>query len=69
MVGKLCQTYGKQIDPDSDFYAFPSVEKLAENPVELESNLRRLGFGYRAKYIAQTAQQVRLLIRPLTKLS
>lgn len=37
-------------------YDFPSIQALAKDGVE--QKLRELGFGYRAKYIAQTAQQI-----------
>lgn len=36
---------------------FPSVAALAQDNVE--ERLRQLGFGYRAKYVAQTAYQIR----------
>lgn len=39
-----------------DYYDFPQPEKLAEKGVE--EKLRKLGFGYRAKYIHQTALTV-----------
>ncbi|KAF8763438.1 N-glycosylase/DNA lyase like protein [Argiope bruennichi] len=56
MVGKLCSNYGEkllQID-DQTFYTFPTIERLAADDVE--NKLRTLGFGYRAKYINQTAK-------------
>ncbi|XP_064616017.1 N-glycosylase/DNA lyase-like [Liolophura sinensis] len=58
MVERLCQTYGdKIIDVDGySFHAFPSVKPLASDDVEQE--LRALGFGYRAKYINQTAKHI-----------
>ncbi|CAL1268838.1 unnamed protein product [Larinioides sclopetarius] len=56
MVGKLCSNYGEkllQMD-DQTFYTFPTIDRLAADDVE--SKLRTLGFGYRAKYINQTAK-------------
>lgn len=41
---------------DEPFHDFPSPEALKGDDVE--SRLRALGFGYRAKYIAQTARAV-----------
>ncbi|GJJ73204.1 N-glycosylase/DNA lyase [Entomortierella parvispora] len=38
------------------FYGFPTLEALAQEGVE--EKLRGLGFGYRAKYIARTAQMI-----------
>ncbi|KAI9140743.1 DNA glycosylase [Paraphysoderma sedebokerense] len=60
MVHNLCKHYGTvagKLDLASGpqtFYNFPAVSALAGPGVEAE--LRDLGFGYRAKYIAQTAQ-------------
>ncbi len=56
MVEKLCIHYGPKV-AEIDGYAyhsFPTIEALAEDGVE--QKLRELGFGYRAKYISQTAQ-------------
>lgn len=39
-----------------DYYTFPTVERLAGDDVE--KILRDLGFGYRAKFIAESAKQV-----------
>lgn len=56
MVNNLCLHYGPYITTISGepFHDFPSPEALS-GP-EVESHLRSLGFGYRAKYIADTAQ-------------
>ncbi|SPN97025.1 related to N-glycosylase/DNA lyase [Cephalotrichum gorgonifer] len=56
MVHKLCFTYGPLIGHigDEAFHDFPGPEALIGDDVEAE--LRRLGFGYRAKYIAATAK-------------
>ncbi|KFY04665.1 hypothetical protein O988_00629 [Pseudogymnoascus sp. VKM F-3808] len=55
MVNNLCLSYGPLIGHvhDQSFHDFPSPEDLA-GP-EVESQLRKLGFGYRAKYLARTA--------------
>ncbi|GKT83628.1 N-glycosylase DNA lyase [Colletotrichum tofieldiae] len=55
MVHKLCTHYGPLIGHvgDEPFHDFPTPEALTGNSVE--AHLRELGFGYRAKYIAQTA--------------
>ncbi|KAJ5495532.1 N-glycosylase/DNA lyase [Penicillium diatomitis] len=58
MVEKLCLNYGEfvaKID-DRAYHDFPNAEALAGSDVE--SNLRSLGFGYRAKYIQRTAFMV-----------
>ena len=57
-VHKLCQHYGPLIGHvhDEPFHDFPSPEALTGPKVE--SHLRELGFGYRARYIAETARLV-----------
>jgi len=59
MVERLCQEWGDKVGSwgGVPYHAFPSLQSLAQPQVE--SRLRELGFGYRAKYIQQTA--VRLL--------
>ncbi|PZC78659.1 hypothetical protein B5X24_HaOG201958 [Helicoverpa armigera] len=58
MVEKLCTHYGEKICEyeGETYYAFPEVDKLAHNGVE--SELRNLGFGYRAKFIHKSASQI-----------
>ncbi|KAI2638028.1 DNA glycosylase [Xylaria nigripes] len=58
MVRKLCVHYGPLIGHigDEAFHDFPSPEALAGKKVE--AHLRELGFGYRAKYIVQTAMMI-----------
>ncbi|KAF9350861.1 8-oxoguanine glycosylase ogg1 [Mortierella sp. AD094] len=64
MATKLCQEYGFPITippeaPDElpkTFYGFPTMDALAQEGVE--ETLRTLGFGYRAKYIANTAKMI-----------
>ncbi|KAJ1331226.1 N-glycosylase/DNA lyase [Microdochium nivale] len=56
MVDKLCKYYGPYIANvgDEAFHDFPTPAALSGEKVE--SHLRELGFGYRAKYIADTAR-------------
>ncbi|CAI2175227.1 1498_t:CDS:2 [Funneliformis geosporum] len=56
MVEKLCRQYGEKICTlnGEDYFDFPTLEKLTSPNVVDE--LKKLGFGYRAKYIAQTAK-------------
>ncbi|KAM0819416.1 putative 8-oxoguanine DNA-glycosylase [Seiridium cardinale] len=58
MVHKLCNHYGPLIGHigDEPYHDFPTPEALAGKKVE--AHLRELGFGYRAKYIAQTARMI-----------
>lgn len=58
MVHKLCLHYGPYIGAIGDevFHDFPSPAALTAPGVE--AHLRELGFGYRARYIAQTAQNI-----------
>ena len=58
MVEKLCQNYGSQLltHEDVTYYAFPPIEALSDEKVE--SKLRTLGFGYRAKFIQQSAAKI-----------
>ncbi|PLN79311.1 DNA glycosylase [Aspergillus taichungensis] len=55
MVEKLCVHYGPLVAcvDGRAYHDFPGPEALAT--VGVESRLRELGFGYRAKYIYQTA--------------
>lgn len=54
MISKLCSHYGDLVGhvEGIPFYTFPHVDKM----MDIEDHLRELGFGYRAKYICQTAQ-------------
>ncbi|KAH9909174.1 N-glycosylase/DNA lyase [Xylariomycetidae sp. FL2044] len=56
MVQKLCIHYGPLIShvEGEPFHDFPRPEALSGK--EVESHLRKLGFGYRARYIAETAR-------------
>ncbi|KXT08631.1 hypothetical protein AC579_6566 [Pseudocercospora musae] len=58
MVHKLCASYGPllgYLDQEA-YHDFPEPKDLAQDGVE--AKLRSLGFGYRAKYIYQTACMV-----------
>ena len=58
MLSKLCQKLGPCVGhyKERDYFSFPSVESLAEDGCE--EVLRQLGFGYRAKYVHQTARMI-----------
>ena len=58
MVNKLCANYGQLINNvgGKPYYEFPTVSALSSDDVD--GNLRKLGFGYRAKFINQCAKQV-----------
>ncbi|XP_004928834.1 N-glycosylase/DNA lyase isoform X2 [Bombyx mori] len=58
MVEKLCTNYGEEIckHENTVHYSFPDIEKL-ECP-KVETQLRNLGFGYRAKFIQKSASQI-----------
>lgn len=59
LVEKICSNYGEKIcDHDGvTYYNFPNVETLAKE-LEVEAKLRKLGFGYRAKYIDKSAKEI-----------
>lgn len=58
LVDRLCVLYGQHIvDLDGEsYYNFPAVTKLATPGVE--NTLREKGFGYRAKFINKSAQEI-----------
>lgn len=58
MVHNLCKHYGPLIGHigEEAYHDFPTPEALAVPDVE--AHLMKLGFGYRAKYIAKTARMV-----------
>ncbi|KAH6630713.1 DNA glycosylase [Chaetomium sp. MPI-SDFR-AT-0129] len=58
MVQKLCTHYGPYIGTISGepFHDFPDAKALSG--VQVQTHLRELGFGYRAKYIVETADIV-----------
>ena len=55
MVDKLCKHYGRLVGHyrGEPYYDFPTPTALTGSKVE--QHLRELGFGYRAKYLHQTA--------------
>ncbi|CAM2116530.1 unnamed protein product [Caretta caretta] len=58
MIERLCRAFGRrlcQLDAEP-YHAFPSLQALAG--VDAERRLRALGFGYRAKFVSQSAQAV-----------
>lgn len=58
MVEKLCLFYGDKICELNgiEYHAFPTVKSLAQPGVE--QKLRTAGFGYRAGYIAKSANMI-----------
>ncbi|XP_049879687.1 N-glycosylase/DNA lyase [Pectinophora gossypiella] len=58
LVEKLCTHYGEVICEYEGitYHAFPEAEKLSQPQVE--SELRKLGFGYRAKFIQKSAAAI-----------
>lgn len=58
MCSNLCMHYGNKIGclDSLDFYSFPTSDELSNKASEAE--LRQLGFGYRAKYIVETAKKM-----------
>lgn len=63
----MCHLYGikfriiDESDKDTDdqeFYDFPSMEQLKNGLPKMEETLRNSGFGYRAKYIADTVEKL-----------
>ncbi|XP_077369976.1 N-glycosylase/DNA lyase [Festucalex cinctus] len=58
MVERLCEARGNllcRLDQTS-YYDFPSLSSLADSSVE--ACLRELGFGYRARFLQQSAKQI-----------
>lgn len=55
----MCKRFGKKIGilDDIEFHDFPSLDELLSQ--DIEPILRELGFGYRAKYIANTAKKIK----------
>lgn len=58
MIERMCQHFGEKITQldGIDYYSFPSIERLAGDDVE--QTLQELGFGYRARYVAESARQI-----------
>ncbi|KAJ3210703.1 8-oxoguanine glycosylase ogg1 [Dinochytrium kinnereticum] len=62
-IDKLCIRYGSIVGDfktsptaTTTFYSFPRLQALCDDGVE--KTLRDLGFGYRAKYISETARKI-----------
>ncbi|XP_067396736.1 N-glycosylase/DNA lyase [Emydura macquarii macquarii] len=58
MIEHLCQAFGRrlcQLDGEP-YHAFPTLQALAG--ADVECRLRELGFGYRARFVSQSAQAV-----------
>ncbi|XP_010588287.2 N-glycosylase/DNA lyase isoform X2 [Loxodonta africana] len=58
MVERLCQAFGPrliQLD-DVTYHGFPSLQALAGPKVE--AHLRKLGLGYRARYVSASARAI-----------
>lgn len=58
MCHNLCKNYGNRIGTldGIEFYSFPTSNELVN--FASEAQLRELGFGYRAKYIMETAKKM-----------
>lgn len=58
MVNKLCLHYGTPlgVHQGKEFHAFPGLKELSGDGVE--STLREMGFGYRARYVANAVQYI-----------
>ena len=58
LVEALCANFGEKVAKydGTTYYAFPTVKRLASKGVE--EKLRKLSFGYRAKYISGTAKAI-----------
>ncbi|KAJ3340776.1 8-oxoguanine glycosylase ogg1 [Gonapodya sp. JEL0774] len=63
-VNALCREYGSLVGLPSHlalnqppFHEFPTISQLA-SALDLEPRLRDLGFGYRAKYVAETCAKL-----------
>uniref|UniRef100_A0ABI7WXN3 DNA-(apurinic or apyrimidinic site) lyase n=1 Tax=Felis catus TaxID=9685 RepID=A0ABI7WXN3_FELCA len=58
MVERLCQAFGPQLIQLDDviYHGFPSLQALA-GP-EVEAQLRKLGLGYRARYVNASARAI-----------
>ncbi|XP_056130162.1 N-glycosylase/DNA lyase [Lampris incognitus] len=58
MVERLCQSLGTLLCclDQTSYYDFPSLSTLADSSVE--ACLRDLGFGYRARFLQQSAKQI-----------
>ncbi|XP_072454655.1 N-glycosylase/DNA lyase isoform X1 [Notamacropus eugenii] len=58
MVQRLCQHLGPPLGrlDGVSYHGFPSLQALAK--AEVESQLRELGFGYRARFVSESARTI-----------
>ncbi|XP_064422380.1 N-glycosylase/DNA lyase [Latimeria chalumnae] len=58
MIERLCQAFGRRLYTldSTECYSFPTLQALAADDVE--AKLRDLGFGYRAKFVSQSAKLI-----------
>lgn len=58
MVERLCHTLGPRLVTiqDTHYHDFPTLQALADSGIE--ACLRELGFGYRARFVQQSAQLI-----------
>ena len=64
-IGSLVRALGDRVGPGVQDFAFPAPDRIAAAG---EAELRRLGFGFRAKYIASAAEAAvsgQLALQPL----
>lgn len=55
MVEKMCSLYGDKIE-GTTYHAFPDIKTLVGG--KIEEDLKIAKFGYRAKFIQQTAEKI-----------
>ena len=55
-IERLCVRYGEKLKAgDTEYYSFPTPQQLSG---ATEEELRRLGMGYRARYIVETTRSI-----------
>ena len=59
MVANMCSSFGELIGKWNgvEYHSFPTIERLSQPDVE--AKLRKLSFGYRAKFIHQAAVHIK----------
>ena len=59
MIRRLCSAFGEAlVTAAGTFYDFPALPQLSQEPGKVEARLRELGFGYRARYVAQSCRRL-----------